>query len=119
MKKILIVDDDESFAQMLSTHLKHAEYQVFIAHDRIQGIKTMLAEKPDLILLDIGLPGGDGFLVAEKARELPEKISIIYVTISDDPDDRKKAMELGAAGYFKKPFHFKELHKSIKSVLGE
>ena len=73
---------------------------------------------PDLVLLDIGLPGGDGFTVAEKIQSLVRTpIPMIFITASKQPGFRQKANELGAAGYFEKPYEAEELLAAIQAAL--
>jgi DNA-binding response OmpR family regulator len=71
-KKILLIDDDEDVVHALNVRLRSKGYQVAVAGDAIAAVSTARKEKPDLIVLDIGLPGGDGFLVMQRIKALHE-----------------------------------------------
>src|SRR5436190_20377973 len=94
MRKILIIEDDESAALALVVRLKAEGYATWIAGDAIKGLSMVLRHRPDLILLDIAIPGGDGFNLAEKLRTLPEakELPVIFLTASKDPEDRKSVV---------------------------
>src|SRR5439155_7934346 len=100
MKKILIIEDDQKTALALSIRLKSDGYLTWIATDAIMGLSMAVRQQPDLILLDVAIPGGDGFALAEKLQRLPEtrQVPILFVTASKDPGLRQKVMDLGAAG---------------------
>lgn len=117
MKKILIVDDDKALLQVLSVGLKKSGYLVYTAVDTPTAIKQLVSENPDLLILDIMLPGGEGFLVAEKSNELPKNIPTIYMTVRDEPEYKRKAEALGAIAYFEKPFQFDKLLLTVKKAL--
>src|SRR5712691_13324214 len=97
MKKILIVEDDQNVAKALSIRLESSGYEVTIAQDAVLGVSTAFKTEPDLALLDISLPAGNGFTVADRIQELlPKETPFIFVTASKQPDLRKKARILGA-----------------------
>jgi CheY-like chemotaxis protein len=106
MKKILVVEDDPYTAAAVSVRLRHGGYETAIARDAFQGLTMAVHDHPDLLLLDIGLPGEDGFQLAGKMRNFPvtAKIPIIFVTASKDPHLRQKVMNVRAAGLLEKPF---------------
>ncbi|MGD0615737.1 MAG: response regulator [Verrucomicrobiota bacterium] len=115
MKKILIVEDDQKIAMALVIRLKANGYNASIAPDAIAGASQARALKPDLILLDISLPGGDGFQLAETFLRMPETngTPVIFITASKNPELMQKVMELGAIGLFEKPFDTEKLLGSI------
>jgi DNA-binding response OmpR family regulator len=115
MKKILIVEDDQKIAMALAIRLKANGYSASIAPDALAGASEARAIKPDLILLDISLPGGNGFQLAETFLRMPETSGtpVIFITASKNPELLKKVMELGAVGLFEKPFDAEELHSAI------
>jgi CheY-like chemotaxis protein len=94
-------------------------YTVVTAGDAISAISQVRKCKPDVILLDISLPGGDGFLVAERVSHLIEASAtpIIFITASQRPDLQERAMKLGAVAFLRKPFHATELADAIESAL--
>jgi len=120
MKTILIIEDDDKIALALSIRLKAHGYITWVAVDGISAITAVVRNRPDVILMDIGLPGGDGFTLAEQFRQLPEgrNTPIILTTASQDPELRKKAFALGASGLLRKPFDAEELASTIQKVFG-
>jgi DNA-binding response OmpR family regulator len=120
MKKILIVEDDRKIALALATRLRGAGYEASIAPDAITGVNLAVKLQPDLIVLDISMPAGSGFDVAERVQNLvPKLMPIIFLTASKQPGLRAQAMELGAAGFFEKPYKGEELLAAIHAALGE
>jgi DNA-binding response OmpR family regulator len=119
-KKILIVEDDTSIAMMLFIRLKAENYETYVAYNAVQAMSMAKKDCPDLVLLDISMPGGNGFLVAEWLRDLQETagLSIIFMTASQKPGLREEAREYRAAAFFEKPFDAKELLAAIQEVLG-
>jgi len=111
MKRILIIEDDENGALALGIRLKAHGYATWTAGDAINGLSMALRHRPDLILLDIAIPGGDGFKLAEKLQTLPETehIPLIFLTASKDPELRRKVLDLGVAGLLEKPYLTEEL----------
>src|SRR5262245_19835895 len=120
MKKIMVVEDDARIATALEVRLKSAGYGVTTAGDGFNGLKMTVATKPDLILMDIMMPVGMGFSVAERLRDLGlGNIPIIFITASKRAGLRKTAQKLGAAGFFEKPYDAEELLAAIHLILGE
>jgi DNA-binding response OmpR family regulator len=120
MKKILIVEDDQNIAKALAIRLKSAGYEVSVAPDAMIGVAAALKFQPDLALLDISVPAGSGFTVAEKIQELVvTSTPIIFLTASKQSGLRQQAENLGAAGFFEKPYDADELLAAIKHALSE
>jgi DNA-binding response OmpR family regulator len=118
MKKILIVEDDENIAKALSIRLKNAGYEVSVAPDALAGVENAVKKVPDLVLLDISLPAGNGFTVAERIQSLiPTSTPLIFLTASKKPGLREKAKELGAAAFFQKPYEWDDLLGAIQLAL--
>jgi two-component system response regulator ArlR len=118
MKKILIVEDDENIAKALSIRLKNAGYEVSVAPDALSGVENAVKKVPDLVLLDISLPAGSGFTVAERIQSLiPTATPLIFLTASRKPGLRDKAKELGAAAFFQKPYEWDDLLGAIQLAL--
>lgn len=120
MKSILIIEDDPKIISALEIRFNAAGYTVERASDGATGLSKAL-QKPDLVLLDIALPAGDGLQLAQKLKARPETrhIPIVFITASKDPDLRAKAMDLGAAGLFEKPYDAEELLAVAAHALGE
>jgi two-component system response regulator ArlR len=118
MKKILIVEDDQNIARALSIRLKNAGYEVSVAHDALSGIESAVKKVPDLVLLDISLPAGNGFTVAERIQSLVLTATpLIFLTASNEPGLRNKAKDSGAAAFFRKPYEFDDLLGAIQVAL--
>ena len=119
MKKILIVEDDQKIAMALTIRLKANGYNPSIASDALSGASQARTFKPDLILLDISMPGGNGFQLAETFHRIPEtcEAPIIFITASKNPDLLQKAMDAGAIGLFEKPFDTDKLLGMIDNKL--
>ncbi len=119
MKKILIVEDDPDITRALTIRLKAAGYAVYTAADGLRGVSVAAQEKPDLMVLDISMPAGDGFTVAERVRELPDVpyVPTIFLTASKRPEYRQRAEELGAVAFLEKPYDANELLLAIKANL--
>jgi DNA-binding response OmpR family regulator len=118
--KILVVEDDPDIRQLLHLQLTTADYETAFATDAASALAVARRERPDLILLDIGLPAGDGFVVMERLKSFPdfEMVPVIVIT-ARDPSEGEKAVELGARSVFHKPFNAGELVAEIKRVLGD
>jgi DNA-binding response OmpR family regulator len=119
MSKILVVEDDKAIALALSVRLKAHGHEVSVSYDAMGGLIQARQNKPDLVLLDIGMPAGGGFGLAEKMQNLPGVAGtpFIFLTASSKPEYRTRAMELGAAAYFSKPFDSKALLDAIENTL--
>lgn len=115
MKKILIVEDDKDISRALEVRLKSEGFEVVVAPDAVYGTMKAVSESPDLIILDISMPGGNGFDIAERIKMNPEvpDIPIIFITAHHEPDLAEKARQLNAAGFFQKPYDSKQLMRSI------
>jgi len=116
--KILIVEDDRKIALALALRLRAAGQDVILAYDAISALDSVIKNQPDMVLLDICLPGGSGLVVAERIQNLaPRFTPIIFLTASRQPGLREKAMALGAAGFLEKPFEADELIVAIQNAL--
>lgn len=120
MKKILIVDDDLALRSGLAAHLGANGYRVVFAADGASAVQVARREMPDLILLDLGLPGGDGYVVMNRLRQLMAVACIPIVIISARPPQphRDQALEAGARAFVQKPLDNQELLRVIGNVLG-
>lgn len=106
MKKIMIVDDSPVDTKHLSRILQDAGHSVIVAVSGVQALDKVKADKPDLIMMDVNMPGLDGFATARKLSQEPEtkSIPVIFVTSKDQKVDRVFAQMLGAKGYVTKPY---------------
>src|SRR2546426_7465231 len=118
MKRILVVEDDKKIAAALWIRLKAAGYDVVTASDGLKGLTAAIHTKPDLILLDLWMPGAIGFLVAERLKNLGlGGVPVIFMTASKKKDLWKTAQEIGAAGFFEKPYDPEKLLAAISRCL--
>ncbi len=117
--KILIVEDDPDIVRGIAIRLKSRDYQLVAANDAISAISVARKEKPDLIILDIGLPGGDGFLVMKRLRALPDfvLVPIIVVSARDPLANEPLALAAGAFAFLQKPFESADLLSAIDDAL--
>lgn len=116
MKKILIVDDEEKIRKMISDYLGAVGFEIVTAVDGIDAITQTVVEQPDLIVLDIMMPGLDGFDCTRRIRE-KTTVPIIMVTAKAEEADKLIGLEVGADDYLVKPFSLKELAARIRAVL--
>ena len=117
-KKILIVEDDRKIALALALRLRSAGYEATMAFDALSGVNLAVKLQPDLVLLDISMPAGNGFTVAERVQTLvPTPTPIIFLTASKQPGFRQRAEELGAVGFFEKPYEAGTIHADIRHTL--
>ncbi|HLS67202.1 MAG TPA: response regulator YycF [Pseudogracilibacillus sp.] len=114
--KILVVDDEKPIADILKFNLEKEGYEVICAHDGHEAIELAETESPDLILLDIMLPGKDGNEVCQEIRKT-KTMPIIMLTAKDDEIDKVLGLELGADDYVTKPFSNRELIARVKANL--
>ena len=119
MKKILIMEDDTKIAAALAIRLEAAGYAVQTAVDGLAGLKLVLDDKPDLLLMDIWMPVGIGFSVAQRLHGLGlAGIPIIFITASKIQGLRRAAEKLGAVGFFEKPYDSEEVLAAVAKALG-
>jgi two-component system OmpR family response regulator/two-component system alkaline phosphatase synthesis response regulator PhoP len=117
MKKILIVDDEVDIASSIQYVLKQEGFATLLASDGNQALKVTEAEKPDLIVLDLMMPGLDGYEVCRKIREKDNQIPILMLTARTSEIDTVVGLELGANDYIAKPVRLRELVARVKAHL--
>jgi len=115
MRKILLVDDDKGIIDLISQYLKKEGYEVFTAEDGPSGLKIFESFQPDLIVLDIMLPGFDGLELLSKIRQHSE-VYVIMLTAKTDETDKIVGLTVGADDYMVKPFSPRELVARIKAA---
>lgn len=120
-RKILLVEDDPDIARGLAIRLKGRGFDVVAAQDATVAMTMAIRERPDLVIMDIGLPGGDGHMVMDRLgrNTRTAMIPVIFLTARAQESDMKRALDQGAAGYLTKPYRAEELISMIESVLGE
>jgi CheY-like chemotaxis protein len=119
MKTVLLIDDDNIFLLSIGVRLKSMGYTVCTAKDAASAVSVVRKTSPDVIVLDVSLPAGDGFLVAGRLQNLITSAAtpIIFVTASEKPGLRERAMRTGAVAFLTKPFDATTLADAIESAL--
>ncbi|MEI6819528.1 MAG: response regulator transcription factor [Verrucomicrobiota bacterium] len=119
MHRILIVEDERDIADLIAFNLQRAGYEAIKAYDGIEGTEVALRERPDLILLDLMLPGRDGYSVFRELRRDSRTVNtpVIMLTARAQTEDRIQGLEAGADDYLTKPFSPKELMLRVQAVL--
>ena len=113
---ILAVDDEPRLLRFLRTNLQLAGYHLLTAENGPDALEIVETQQPDLMLLDLGLPGMDGFTVLERVRAFSQ-VPIIILTARDGEEDKVRGLEMGADDYLTKPFGSRELQARIAAVL--
>jgi two-component system copper resistance phosphate regulon response regulator CusR len=115
--KILIVEDDPSMGGYLKQGLTEAGFVVDVVRNGLDGLHSALEDEYELIVLDVMLPGIDGWAVLQSLRRAGKHVPVLFLTARDQVDDRVKGLELGADDYLVKPFAFSELLARIRNLL--
>lgn len=115
-EKILVVEDERTLLETLEYNLAHQGYEVYTAADGLTALRIAREKRPDLILLDVMLPGLDGFEVCRILRR-ETNVPILMLTARTDEVDKIVGLELGADDYLTKPFHMRELLARVKALL--
>lgn len=116
MVKVLLIDDDRKHSELMQAYFKRYGINLSCAHDSVEGFKKLAREEPDLLLLDVMLPGKDGFEICREVRKT-SNIPIIMLTARGDVIDRVSGLELGADDYIGKPFEPRELVARVQATL--
>jgi two-component system alkaline phosphatase synthesis response regulator PhoP len=117
MPRVLIVDDEPAMVRGLEDNLRFEGYQTIAARDGRHGLALALSEAPDLILLDVMMPGMSGWDVCRELRARGVDVPVIMLTARGDEADRVQGLELGADDYVAKPFALRELMARVRAVL--
>jgi DNA-binding response OmpR family regulator len=120
-KTMLVVDDDPDLRPAMEIRLRANGYDTALAATALSGIAEAISEKPDLIILDLGLPGGDGFAVIERLKQIPllAMIPIVVVSARDARVNQERALKAGASVFLQKPIENAQLLAIIRQALGE
>jgi DNA-binding response OmpR family regulator len=117
-KKVLIVDDDKDLLRLLSRHLLRAGFDVVTAQDGVSAVSVAKKEQPKVIVLDLGLPAGDGFRVLEMLQNLiPVSHIPVVVLTARGAQAEATALSAGAAAFLQKPVSASQLIETVRSVL--
>src|SRR5580765_912131 len=116
MRTILVVEDEMKIARLVRDYLQHAGFDVLVAGDGDSAMSSVRGAKPDLVVLDLGLPGRDGLDVTREIRRT-SRVPIVMLTARGDETDRIVGLELGADDYVIKPFSPRELVARVRAVL--
>lgn len=119
MKKVLLVEDDSALSLALRVRLEHSGYEVHVVADALQGINEAWDWQPNVVVLDIVMPNGGGFRVAEHVSKLASTsgIPIIFITAYKDADLRQRASEFSPVGFLEKPFDTSHLIDMIEGAV--
>jgi DNA-binding response OmpR family regulator len=120
-KKVLIIEDDADIRRLIDIRLKAQNYSTAWAGDAVTAVMIARRENPDAIVLDLGLPGGDGFVVMERLRSLAQlaHVPVIVVTARDPSTSRERALEAGATAFLEKPIDADALLDAVRSAVGD
>jgi CheY-like chemotaxis protein len=120
-KKILVIEDDADIRTLLKAQLGNAGYDTAFAWDAVTALTIARKEQPDLILLDLGLPGGDGWVVMERLRTLAPFSMIPIIVVSAQPSDlhAERAKAEGAHAFIEKPFELQTVLAAVRDALGD
>jgi DNA-binding response OmpR family regulator len=116
MTKILVIDDEPRYVRLMEANLKTEGFEVLKACDGESGVEQVVSQNPDLVILDIMMPGMDGFATCHRIREF-STVPIIVVTAKGDERDRVRGLDLGADDYIVKPFSATEMLARVRAVL--
>src|SRR6056297_4143450 len=116
MKNIIVIEDDRELCELLKEFFQAENFELETVHDGLEGLRRVSEGNPDLVILDVMLPGINGFDVLKKIRER-SKVPVIMLTARGEDLDRIIGLEMGADDYLPKPFNTRELLARIKAIL--
>ncbi|MBW7958495.1 MAG: response regulator transcription factor [Candidatus Promineofilum sp.] len=119
MALILVIDDDDLVSRTLQRALKHYDYQVMTANSGIEGLQLARRHRPDLFILDIMMPGVDGYQVCRQIRGDPllQDVPVLFLTAKAKDEDKIEGFRAGGDDYLVKPFNMQELELRVKAIL--
>ena len=115
--RLLVVEDEPHLAEVISDNLEVEGYAVEVVHDGHVACDRILSDTPDLVLLDVMLPGLDGVSVCEKVRAAGNQVPVLFLTAKGEEDDRVRGLEAGGDDYLAKPFDLRELLLRVRAIL--
>ena len=104
MSTVLVVDDSNLDRRMMRLYLENSGHSVVEAHDGVSALEAYVSEQPDLVLLDLVMPGLYGMVVLERIMAIDHQAHVVIVSACGDPNTHREALEIGAVGYLTKPF---------------
>ena len=113
----MAVEDDPAIADLLDMYLRREDHRVYLAADGERGLELIAAHRPDVVILDVGLPGIDGLEVCRRIRASDAAVSVVFLTARDDEIDRVLGLEMGADDYVTKPFSPRALVARVRAQL--
>ncbi len=120
-KKIMVVDDEPYIARVIKFKLEQEGYAVISANDGVTGLERIRQEKPDLVLLDVMMPGLTGYEVCQQVKADADLagIPVVFLTAKGQERDREQGLNLGANDYITKPFSPNRLLELVRSIIGD
>jgi two-component system alkaline phosphatase synthesis response regulator PhoP len=116
-ERLLVVEDEAHLAEVIADNLEVEGYAVEVVGDGVRALERARAEPPALIVLDVMLPGLDGFEVCERLRAAGSEVPVLFLTARNENDDRVRGLELGGDDYLGKPFDLRELMLRVRAIL--
>jgi two-component system alkaline phosphatase synthesis response regulator PhoP len=116
-ERLLVVEDEAHLAEVIADNLAFEGYEVEVVGDGIAALEKIRADRPALVLLDVMLPGLDGFTVCERLRAAKVDVPILFLTARSGVDDRVRGLELGGDDFLGKPFDLRELMARVRAIL--
>jgi DNA-binding response OmpR family regulator len=117
MQHIVVIDDDPAVTSVLKRGLSYEGFAVVSAHDGAEGLTTLREHPADLVILDLMMPGMDGFEVLRRIRAAEDSLPVLLLTAKDAPPDQVRGLESGADDYVTKPFTFEVLVARVRALL--
>lgn len=117
MNSVLLVEDDHAISTALARRLTACGYQVRQAYDAAAATMALRQDAPDVALLDINMPAGNAFVIAERMKNLPRSVPYIFMTASEESGLREKAMHAGATAFLQKPFSAQDLMDALDKTI--
>ena len=119
--KVVIIDDNPAIVEMLQRKLEKEDYEVVGCVESVKAMEVCLQERPDIVVLDILMPGKSGWDVMEELKSDPatESIPVIISTVKNRPEDMEKGEELQATDYIAKPYVFSDLLEKVQKILSK
>ena len=116
-QKILVVDDERSISDLIATSLRFVGFEVETATNGSEALTVAEAFRPDAVVLDVMMPGMDGFEVCKKLRDDGQSIGVLFLTAKDTTEDKINGLTVGGDDYMTKPFSLEELIARLKAIL--
>lgn len=116
-ERLLVVEDEAHLAEVIAENLELEGYAVSVVGDGLAALDAVRRDRPELVLLDVMLPGLDGFSVCERLRAEKNDVPVLFLTAKSSNDDRVRGLELGGDDYLGKPFELRELILRVKAIL--